>query len=112
MSDTATERRQTGAREAVRTYVFARPGGLVAAENGMPVSSHVKRAACHVRDERRRVGERLLDRGRERLGSSGSARRAASPAASSIDACEDATTGTPLAIASTIGIPKPSKRDG
>ena len=39
-------------------------------------------------------------------------RYAAAPAASSIDSCEDATTGTPLAIASTIGIPKPSNRDG
>src|SRR6266511_4630283 len=28
------------------------------------------------------------------------------------EACEDATTGTPLAIASTTGIPKPSKSEG
>jgi len=45
-------------------------------------------------------------------GSSGSARRAASPEASSSDGCAEATTGTPLAIASMIGIPNPSKREG
>ena len=45
-------------------------------------------------------------------GSSGSARRATSPDASSSDGCDEATTGTALAIASTIGIPKPSKREG
>ena len=43
---------------------------------------------------------------------SGSARTAASPHASSSDGCDDATTGAPDAIASVIGIPKPSKRDG
>src|SRR5439155_865451 len=46
------------------------------------------------------------------VGRSGSARTAASPHASSIDPCADATTGTPLAIAATIGLPKPSHRDG
>ena len=29
-----------------------------------------------------------------------------------MDACAEATTGAPEAIASVIGIPKPSKRDG
>ena len=38
--------------------------------------------------------------------------RAASPLASSMDGCDDATTGAPHAIASMIGIPKPSNRDG
>ena len=56
--------------------------------------------------------ERVADRGRERLGLSGSARTAASPQASSIEACADATTGAPEAIASVIGMPKPSNRDG
>src|SRR4029079_3973561 len=45
-------------------------------------------------------------------GSSGSARRPTSPEASSSDGCDEATTGTALAIASTIGMPKPSKREG
>ena len=45
-------------------------------------------------------------------GSSGSARTAAAPEASSIDSCAEATVGAPHAIASVIGIPKPSKRDG
>ena len=42
----------------------------------------------------------------------GSTRTAASPLASSIDGCEETTAGAPDAIASTIGIPKPSKSDG
>jgi hypothetical protein len=45
-------------------------------------------------------------------GLSASTRTAASPLASSIDGCEETTHGTPHAIASTIGIPKPSNRDG
>ena len=45
-------------------------------------------------------------------GSSGSARNAASPHASSSEGCADATTGVPHAIASTTGMPNPSKRDG
>ena len=45
-------------------------------------------------------------------GLSMSTRIAASPLASSIDGCEETTTGAPDAIASTIGIPKPSKSDG
>ena len=68
------------------------------------------------RDERRTLTEplppalarRLLDAGRL----SGSARTAASPAASPIDGCADTTTGAPEAIASVIGMPKPSNLDG
>ncbi len=45
-------------------------------------------------------------------GLSGSTRMAASPAASSSEGCEEATTGVPEAIASRTGIPKPSKKDG
>ena len=42
----------------------------------------------------------------------GSARTAASPQDSSSDGWDEATTGVPHAIASTTGIPKPSKSDG
>ena len=45
-------------------------------------------------------------------GLSGSTRTAASAAASSIEMCADATTGAPEAIASVIGMPNPSNRDG
>ena len=41
-------------------------------------------------------------------GSFGSARSAAAPDASSSEGCDDATTGVPHAIASTIGMPNPS----
>jgi hypothetical protein len=44
--------------------------------------------------------------------SSGSARTAALPLASSRDGCAEETTGQPQAMASMTGIPKPSKRDG
>ena len=58
------------------------------------------------------AAERLPDRLAIASGLSGSQRMAAPPAASFIDACEEATTGAPQAIASVIGIPKPSNRDG
>ncbi len=59
-------------------------------------------AACH----------RVADPLRDRCGSPGSTRTAASPQASSSDGWVDATTGVPQAMASTIGMPKPSNMEG
>ena len=58
------------------------------------------------------LDERALDRGRHPSALNGSARLAASSHASSSDACDEATTGVPHAIASMIGMPNPSKSDG
>src|SRR6185437_6104755 len=79
-----------------------------------PVLRQEKLRACSIpfaRSSSRRV---IASRMPEAIASglSGSARTAASPEASSIDSWAEATTGAPEAIASVIGMPKPSKREG
>ena len=71
-----------------------------------------RRAGSPSRPTRRALRSPARGRTRTPRGSSGSARSAASPLASSSDGCAEATTGVPLAIASTTGMPKPSNREG
>src|SRR5207244_4420986 len=103
------ERRDVHADPDHRETVSEKP-----ARYTRPHSGHVKRAACRrpAATRRSRSASARSIAAASSSGRSGSARTAASPAASSRDGCDEATTGTPLAIASTIGMPKPSKRDG
>ena len=73
------------------------------------------RAACaspSARSSSRRPSASRIAVGHRLRRSPGRSARPRRPQASSSDGCDEATTGAPQAIASVIGIPKPSKRDG